>query len=287
MPRAIYVPVFDSFFESSIMQEEVTVRFVMLALVRLAWRSGSDGIVDVDMRTFAQSINLPLDGVQRSIQRLMEPDPASANPDEDGRRLVPVDPTRPFRNWRLVSWPKFRELMRAANDAARKRKEYHAKKDISEISTSLHISPNASGFRANLDTIRNEDEYEDDTKTKTKISEMSTSPRRSPRADSMAGFDSFWTLYPKKLGKEGAVKSWKKLTPEERAKAIAVVGAYALAMAGVEPEHIKNGQGWLTDKRFDDDPAAWRRATVARKTPTTLDRDAGTMNDGTEIKWKT
>jgi len=42
------------------MQEELAVWFVMLALIRLALRSGANGEVNVDCRTFAASINLPL-----------------------------------------------------------------------------------------------------------------------------------------------------------------------------------------------------------------------------------
>src|ERR1035437_3276137 len=121
--RAIYVPIADSFFESSIIQEELAVRFVMLALIRLALRVGAEGGVDVDLRTFAASVVMPVKDVERAIRRLMEPDEHSASGDEDGRRVVPVDPKRPLRGWRLVNWPKYRHLVHKANDAARKREE--------------------------------------------------------------------------------------------------------------------------------------------------------------------
>jgi hypothetical protein len=143
--RAIYVPIFDRFFESSIMYEDLTTRFVMLALIRLAYRSGANGEVDMDPRLFAQSINVPLADVERAIARLMEPDPSSHSPDEDGRRLMPIDPARPFRGWRLVNWEKYRILVNRINDAARKRDEYHSKKnDTPKVSESLHHSPEVS-----------------------------------------------------------------------------------------------------------------------------------------------
>jgi hypothetical protein len=141
MPRKLYVPVFDSFFESSIMHEEVTTRFVFLALLRLAYRSGAHGEVDVDPGIFAQGINIPLPDVERSIARLMEPDPRSASPDEDGRRLVPLDPSRPFRGWKLVNWDRYRQMLHRANDAARKREDYHERKSTLGISESLHRPP--------------------------------------------------------------------------------------------------------------------------------------------------
>lgn len=119
--RPIYFTVADSFFESSIMQEELPVRFVMFALIRLAQRSGADGVVDVDLRTFAGSINIPVADVERAIKRLSEPDPASGSPDERGRRIVPVDPKRPMRGWRLVTFQKNRSMVHDANAAARMR----------------------------------------------------------------------------------------------------------------------------------------------------------------------
>lgn len=155
MSREIYVPIADSFFESSIMREELPVRFVMLALIRLALRAGANGVVDIDPQIFALSINLPLPDVEAAIRRLMEPDPASSSEDEDGRRIVPVNPARPFRNWRLVNWPKYQTIVHRANDAARKRDEYHAKKEDTgdlphspEVSVVLQKSPSSSSFRA-------------------------------------------------------------------------------------------------------------------------------------------
>lgn len=133
MSRPIYVPIADSFFESSIMHEDLTVRFVMLGLIRLGLRSGANGEIDIDPRIFAKTLNLPFEDVERAIKRLMEPDPLSSSPDEDGRRIIPIDPARPARNWRLVNWGRYSDIVHRANDAARKRDQRaHAKKDITD-----------------------------------------------------------------------------------------------------------------------------------------------------------
>ena len=125
--RLIYVPIADSFFESSIMRESLPVRFVMLALIRLGLRAGADGVIDVDLVVFAASLFMPVEDVEQAIKRLMEPDPNSGCPDEEGRRIVPVDPARPMRGWRLVNWSKYRDFVHQANAAARKRAERAAK----------------------------------------------------------------------------------------------------------------------------------------------------------------
>lgn len=172
MSRPIYVPIADSFFESSIMQESLPTRFVMLALIRLALRPGANGVVDVDLRTFAGSINMPLAEVEAAITRLMEPDPLSSSPDEDGRRIVPVDPSRPFRNWRLVNWPRYKGIVNRANDAARKRDERaHVAKDITDASENVQKRPALSENGGNGVT---------NTKTKTKTKEEKEPRRFAP-----------------------------------------------------------------------------------------------------------
>jgi hypothetical protein len=126
-PRAIYVPIFDSFFESSIMREDVTTRFVFLAMIRLAWRPRSHGVVDVDPVMFAASLNIPYDDVIKAVKRLMEPDPDSGSRREDGRRIVPIDPSRPLRGWRVVNWMEYKHLLAKANDKVRKANERASK----------------------------------------------------------------------------------------------------------------------------------------------------------------
>lgn len=180
--RLIYVPIADSFFESSIMQEDLPVRFVMLSLIRLALRAGSDGVVDVDLRTFAGAINLPVEDVQRAILRLMEPDEHSGSPDENGRRIVAVDPAKPLRGWRLVNWAKYRQIVHRANDAARKRRDRDGVKDKPDTSESVHVRPDSSTLSENGATNTN-------TKTKTTTREekkknLPTGGKKKPNAPS-------------------------------------------------------------------------------------------------------
>ena len=142
-PRAIYVPIFDSFFESSIMREDVTTRFVFLAMIRLAWRPRSHGIVDVDPVMFAASLNIPYEDVVKAIKRLMEPDEESGSKREGGRRIVPVDPSRPMRCWRVVNWLEYKHLLTKANDKVRKANERANKAerdDLGQSGQNVHVT---------------------------------------------------------------------------------------------------------------------------------------------------
>lgn len=64
-------------------------------------------------------------------------------------------------------------------------------------------------------------------------------------------FDVFWNLYPKKVGKQDAMKAWKKLTEEEYEFAIEGVGDF---VKGKEKQFIKNPSAYLNGKRWEDEP---------------------------------
>lgn len=243
MSRPIYVPIADSFFESSIMREELPVRFVMLALIRLALRAGANGEVDIDPQMFALSINLPLPLVEAAIHRLMEPDPSSSSPDEDGRRLVPVDPSRPFRNWRLVNWTKYRHIVHLANDAARKREDRHDKQDITDASENVQKRPGASVNGGNGAT---------NTNTNTNTNTKNEEDIRITRFEK-----SFWFVFPRKVGKAQALKAWLKLSDEERILADEGIREFAGSWTTRPPEEIRfcpHAATWLSGKRWEDKP---------------------------------
>lgn len=207
-PRAVYVPIFDSFFESSIMYEDLPTRFVMLALIRLAWRPRSNGIVDVDPRLFAASINIPFADVEHAIGRLMAPDEDSGSKLEGGRRIVPLDPSWPMRGWRLVNWANYKVILHKANDKLRKAEERN--RDKEDISDKMPTSPTIR-----YDTIR------DDTKRKEKRERERASRFSPPSVEDVENYsrskgygidaDKFCAFYESKGWKIGTspMKSWR------------------------------------------------------------------------------
>lgn len=123
MSRLIYVPIFDSFFESSIMMETVETRFLFLLMLRLASRPGANGTVDLPIAQLAVLAAMPEEDVKQALDVLTKPDPDSGSPAKGGRRLVPLDPDRPHRGWRVVNFKRYRDRLHRAHDAARKRRE--------------------------------------------------------------------------------------------------------------------------------------------------------------------
>ncbi len=242
MSRPIYVPIADSFFESSIMREELPVRFVMLALIRLALRAGANGEVDIDPVMFAKSINLPEEQVEFAIKRLMEPDRSSSSPDEEGRRIVPIDPERPFRGWRLVNWARYKHIVRMANDAARKRYE-RAKEEKMDVSENVRERPQAS----------------ENVGTKYEIRNTKNEKRNKRDIDHFENgfFEGFWSVYPRKVGKQQALKAWLHLSSEERQLAVTAVVKLAAEWKDRPPEErhfCPHAATWINGKRWQDEP---------------------------------
>lgn len=67
-------------------------------------------------------------------------------------------------------------------------------------------------------------------------------------------FEKFWALYPVKDGKWAAFdKSWRKLDRESRSQAIEAAPLYAARIVSERIERPKWAQGWLTERRFEDE----------------------------------
>ena len=71
------------------------------------------------------------------------------------------------------------------------------------------------------------------------------------------GFEDFWTVYPRKVGKPLAANRWRKLNKRDRAAATAAAGhlaAYVLG-ASVELQYVPQGDTFIGPKRTFED---WR-----------------------------
>jgi len=122
-----YTPVFDSIYTGTLYGKWPAAA-VWASLLPLL---DKNGCIDMSLQAISGMTGWPMDLLKQGIEQLMEPDPDSRTPDEDGRRLVPIDPNRPW-GWRAVNHAKYREKARKQNydaertasgkDAERKRK---------------------------------------------------------------------------------------------------------------------------------------------------------------------
>jgi len=81
-----------------------------------------NGRLDMSMQAISGMTGWPMDLLEEGIRQLMEPDENSRSPDDDGRRLVPIDPERTW-GWQAVNHAKYREKARLQAKAAREVEE--------------------------------------------------------------------------------------------------------------------------------------------------------------------
>lgn len=109
----MYVKLFASLLDSSIMYCEVEVRYCWMCLLMLA---DSEGIVDMTEEAIARRIGLEEERVRHAIKVFMEPDKKSRSPEEDGRRLRKI---RDSFGWQIINYEHYRNIQKK-----RERNEY-------------------------------------------------------------------------------------------------------------------------------------------------------------------
>ena len=83
-----------------------------------------------------------------------------------------------------------------------------------------------------------------------------TNPKALRKPTGEPRFDEFWSVYPRKIARGAALKTWRAavsrgVDPEQ---IIAGAKLYAKIMRGTEPVYIKYPQGWLSGERWGDEP---------------------------------
>jgi hypothetical protein len=110
-----YTPVFSSIYDGTLYGKWPDAA-VFATLLPLA---DAQGRIDMSLQAIAGRTGWPLELLRQGIEGLCSPDTESRTDAEDGRRMVLLDPSRPW-GWRLVNHGKYREKARkAAFDAER------------------------------------------------------------------------------------------------------------------------------------------------------------------------
>lgn len=84
----------------------------------------------------------------------------------------------------------------------------------------------------------------------------SNEPQSKARDEKVAeAFNRFWAVYPKKVGKPKSLQNFRSAVkagsnPEA---IIAAAAVYANLTAGKDPAYIKNPEGWITARRWEDE----------------------------------
>lgn len=83
----------------------------------------------------------------------------------------------------------------------------------------------------------------------------------------VSAFDRFWTVYPRKRGKEAARKAWKKLKPDRSLVEIIIRAVEAEKKAGwQDPQFIPYPATWLNRGQWQDEEEGPGRSLTAWRT---------------------
>lgn len=168
-----YTPVFATVFDGSLCGKwpDTAVWLTMLALC------DKRGNVDMSYYAIVGRTGWPIDLLRQGITALMQPDSESRSPAEDGRRLVPLDPSRGW-GWHVVNHAVYREKARLqAKDAARTASGADAERKRAEREVSPEVPrtpPELPGVPLSDSNANTDSNEEKKTRSKTRSSARST-----------------------------------------------------------------------------------------------------------------
>lgn len=99
----MFAKLFSRITESSLMSEDIPVRYCFVMLLAIADPQGY--VVGTDV-AISRRLNMDLDEFRRCIEKLMSPDPDSNSMEEEGRRVIVSDCERGYF---LVNYRKYRD----------------------------------------------------------------------------------------------------------------------------------------------------------------------------------
>lgn len=113
-----FTKLFSSILRSTIWQEDNETRLVWITMLALSDRKG---YVGASVPGLAVAAGVPVDAVEKAIEKFLAPDKYSRSQEHEGRRIAVVP-----RGWMILNYTRFREErdedMRKEKDAERKRR---------------------------------------------------------------------------------------------------------------------------------------------------------------------
>ena len=181
------------------------------------------GHIDMSIQAIAGMTGWPIDLLEKGIQQLMEPDPNSRTEGHEGRRLIPIDPNRPW-GWIAVNHGKYKEKARLMGKNAREK----------EQGSNSPVLPNPPKSADSAD-------FASHTHTQTH--------EKLGRA-----FDLFWQAYPKKRKKKPAQEIWARKKLDSQAEVLlADINRRLIEDKRWRDGYIPDPTTYLNQERWNDE----------------------------------
>lgn len=216
----MFVKVHEQIFNSSIMEENLEVRYIWFCLLTLADR---EGFVDMTTAAIARRINIDEHSVINAIGKFLEPDSTSRTIACEGRRLEKI---RDSFGWKIVNYVHYRDL-RSEENRREYMREYMRK--FRGVNKKVNTNVNSKQPLAVL--------AHTDTDTDT-----------DPLKRVVQKFDEIWNKYPKRQGKKAALRHYKvSVKTEQDYVNIQKALENYLKSEVVKKGFVQNGSTWFNN----------------------------------------
>jgi hypothetical protein len=196
-----YTKLFNSIITSTIWSEDDQTRIVWITMLAIADKNGE---VQGSIPGLARIAGVPVEACRNAITKFLSPDVDSRTKDDEGRRIDVIE-----GGWHLLNHGKYRNMAsdadRAEKAAIRQAKHREKVKRNAPTCHTIVTDSNASV------TPESHQIPQADTNTDT---EAEADRDNKLKKHIPAGFNEFWTAYPRKTAKADAEKAWSKIKPD-------------------------------------------------------------------------
>ena len=240
-----FTKLFNSILMSSVWDESTDSRIVWVTLLALADQHGH---VDGTVNSLARVARVPVPACQKALETFLGPDPMDRSGVDNGRRIRTEQ-----GGWMITNHAMYRDRMNADE---RRERDRIRKRNARMSAKRPHLSENVRDFQ------HTEAEAEADQKQKN----VQTLDRLRDRDEA---FNTFWSVYPRKVGRKAAFAVWARLKPTS-ALAAQIVAAVEVQCHSAQwqkdgGQFIPHPKTWLSQGRWDDqiDQPALRQMSEA------------------------
>lgn len=283
-----YTKLFNSIISSTIWRESPAIKVVWVTLMAMA---DQDGIVEASVPGLAHLSGVTVQETESAVAKFLSPDPYSRSPENEGRRIEPVD-----GGWRLLNHGKYREKMSLDDLREKARIRQQRFRDTHPVTPKRDASVTRRDGH-NESRMSRHTEAEAKTKAEAEAEEQNASTQ--PRAERESGSPSLasisppgkatldnlaadiYSVYPRRVARGAGLKAIAKaistvakrgatnLHPDsggDTARAAEWLkgrtSAYAESPQGkrTDKNYIPYPASWFNDARYDDDPSEWNQA---------------------------
>jgi hypothetical protein len=263
-----FIPIWEDFWNSSIMEAPVGVRFLFMTMMKMC---DKEGRFRSTIPNLARVANMPTQDVEAAIRVLTSPDPNSTTPDHDGQRVIQTGPNL----WWIPNVPLYRKKFKLYRDRklAAARQERFREKNKDSVTDRDDALPTVTDRDTPLRDVTDHNPYTSSSASASTSSSSSSSttvptPKKSTTVtekEEDQGFEDWWVAYPqgRRVKKAKARVTWGRMTREERVKALAALGQHTemWEREGRPIDKIPHPTTWLNARQWEDeipDPGQYR-----------------------------